>query len=45
MTGHEVGLQVHLGRDLPRAVHLLLLRQPGDRRPAGVGWVNVTHGW
>ena len=31
-----MGLQeVHLGRDLPCAVHLLLLGQPGDRRPAG----------
>ena len=34
--------EVHLGRDFPCAVHLLLLGQPGDRRPAGVVWVNVA---
>ena len=39
----SVGFQeVHLGRDFPCAVHLLLLGQPGDRRPAGVVWVNVA---
>ena len=35
VAGCLVGLQVHLGRDFPCAVHLLLLRQSGDRRPAG----------
>ena len=44
VTRYQVGLQVHLGRDFPRAVHLLLLRQPGDRRPAG-GRVGECCAW
>ena len=37
-----VGRLVHLGRDFPCAVNLLLLRQSGDGRPAGVVLVNVA---